>query len=99
MDMQSTFLLACIFPPPTTSPEILTWSDGSGARRASDTHKTFVMKRVVWDLMVLDVISDFCIGPQKEGIVFKEGIIVIPLQDLHRLPVCGMFFSQPGYPH
>lgn len=70
MDMQTAFLFAVIFPPPSAGPEIFASPDGPGTGFAANTDKTFIMEAVVGNIMLVDKSPGLFCCPVKDRMEF-----------------------------
>src|SRR5882724_1220070 len=96
--MQPAFLFTAVLPPPSPCTEILARPDGPGAWRASDAHKSFVVKRIIWHFMLVDIFFYFLRAPMQQRIVLDHIIVPVPFQHLVILPLRRMLGPQSRYP-
>lgn len=83
-DMESTFAMIRIFPPPTSGTDIFAWLYSPCTRLAANAWETLVMKLVVWHPILMDIILDLFFRPHDERIEFQYIIIHIVFHHLHR---------------
>jgi hypothetical protein len=65
------------FPPPTPCPIVLAWLNGTGARGATDAGVTLVVKRVVRDAILADVIPNLFLRPIRQRIDLDDAAMVV----------------------
>src|ERR1700730_13960417 len=90
-DMQSAFLFTVIFPPPSARSEIFSRLNSPGTGRTTNADKSFVMQRIIGDIMLTDKLTDFIGGPEQQWIVFDDCIVLIPFQQHMVFSICRMF--------
>jgi hypothetical protein len=70
--MESTFFLFGMFPPPSSRPDVIAGQDSSGTWLTTNTWKSFVVKRIVWYIVLHDKRFDFSFTPFNQWIDFDE---------------------------
>ena len=69
MFVETAFLFAVAFPPPTSGAKIFTFFDSAGTRSATYAHKTFVVQYVVRNVMRFDKAFGIFESPVEYGII------------------------------
>ena len=75
--MQSAFGFLKWLPAPGA--RIFTGVHGRGAVRAANTGVAAIVERVVWHVMLSDVLPDVRVGPCRQGIELHQLKLVVPL--------------------
>lgn len=99
MNVETTFFFVGIFPPPATSAKILAWLDRSCTRCATDAYETSVVKDIVGNLFLFDIIFDLFCCPEKDRMVFDNLVGFVPFQSLEIFTIWGMFCPQTCDPN
>src|SRR5688500_11332009 len=82
-EVQATFLLALLLPPPAASTLGFAEADGAGAGRTADGWKALVVQRVIGNSIVGHVTDEVLPAPIRQGIELDQTIAVIPGRKWH----------------
>ena len=99
MFVETAFLFAIAFPPPTTGAEIFTFLDSAGTRSATYAHKTFVVQYVVRNVMHFDKGFGILESPVEYRVVLKELIGIVPLEYREVFTGCTLVGTKPCDPY
>src|SRR5690606_30340995 len=70
--VQTTFFMACAFPPPAAFALMLIWQSEAGAGLAANAGKTALMQAVVGHVEYFDVFPHLGGGPQRQRVVLGQ---------------------------
>lgn len=96
--MQSAFTMIWRFPPPSPSAYIFAELNGACTGFAAYTGIASIMKFVIRNMMLLDVVPHLLFRPRNKWIDLDELVHLVPLYHLHVLPCHTLFSAQTAYP-
>ena len=96
--MQSAFTMIWRFPPPSPSAYIFAGLNGACTGFAAYTGIASIMKFVIRNMMLLDVVPHLLFRPRNKWIDLDELVHLVPLYHLHVLPCHTLFSAQTAYP-
>ena len=80
--METAFFFTIVFPPPSSRTEILTGPHRPGTGRTADAHKSFIMQGIVGDIVLIDIIPDYCGIPMQQRVVFDHLVDAVPFDQM-----------------
>jgi hypothetical protein len=96
--VQAAFFFTVVFPPPSSGPEVLAGTDGTGAGGAADADESLIVQRVIGNIVPVDVIPDPGGIPVQERVVFDDPVDLVPFENGMILSFRGMFRAKSGNP-
>jgi hypothetical protein len=73
--MESALFVLRRFPPPAASSDILAWLDRTGARFAADAGKALVVKLVIRETALFNVLPHLIYGPTGERVQLEDASV------------------------
>ena len=97
--VETAFLFAIAFPPPTSGTKIFTFFDSAGTRSATYADKTFVVQYVVRNVVCFDNGFSILESPVEYRIVLKELLSIVPLEYREVFTGCTLVGTEPCDPY
>ena len=97
--MQSALSVIGVFPPPSSRADILAGFHGACTGLAADAGITFVVKLVIRNAMLMDIVPHLLFGPFDERVHLDESVYVVPFHEVHVLAGHALLSSQSAHPH
>src|SRR5690606_24921396 len=81
--MQTTFSGIGIFPPPASGSNIFTFVNCSCTGLTSYRWISFVVKDVVWDLVLMDICPELFFRPTRQRVDLNKTIYFVPINNIN----------------